>query len=248
MTQTRHTFTDEAWDRIEPLLPPRKGRPGGSQRTFFNALLWMASTGSPWRDLPEHLGRWNIVYQRYAYWCKKGHLQRLFKALQQPDLEEAMLDSTCCRAHQASSGAEKKHGPQAIGLTRGGLNTKIHAACDALGNPLRFLLTAGQRHDSQPAPELIQGLQAKALIADKAYDCKKLVKLAQAQGMQVIIPCRARSKEPRPLDKQRYEARHLIENLFQRMKVFRRLATRYDKLDCRFLGFVHLAGIMKWLH
>jgi transposase len=248
MSPTRHTFTDEQWDCIEPLLPPRKGHPGGSQRTFFNALLWMACTGSPWRDLPEVLGHWNVVYQRYAYWCIKGHFQRLFEALQRPDLQEVMLDSTCCRAHQASSGAGKKHGPQAIGVTRGGLNTKIHAVCDALGNPLRFLLTVGQRHDSQPAPELIKGLQAKALIADKAYDSKKLVKLAQAQGMQVIIPSRAKSKEPRPLDKQRYEARHLIENLFQRMKVFRRVATRFDKLDTRFLGFVHLAGIMKWLH
>ena len=66
---------------------------GGCQRTFFNALLWMARTGSPWRDLPEHLGRWNIVYQRYAYWCTKGHFQRLFDAMQQPDLEEVMLDS-----------------------------------------------------------------------------------------------------------------------------------------------------------
>ena len=133
-------------------------------------------------------------------------------------------------------------------MTRGGLNTKIHGLCDALGNLLRFFLTAGQRHDSQTALELIKDLQAKALIADKAYDSDKLVKLAQAQGMQVIISSRARRKEPRPLDEQRYEARHLIENLFQRMKVFRRVATRFDKLDCRFLGFVLLAGIMKWLH
>ena len=86
--------------------------------------------------------------------------------------------------------------------------------CDALGNPLRFFLTAGQRHDSQTAPELIKDLQAKALIADKAYDSDKLVKLAQAQGMQVIISCRARRSEPRPLDEQRYEARHLTRKPF----------------------------------
>ena len=214
MTQARYIFTDEQWGRIEPLLPPRKGHPGGCQRTFFNALLWMARTGSPWRDLPAFLGLWNVVYQRYAYWCIKGHFQRLFDAMQQPDMQEVMLDSTCCRAHQASSGAEKKHGPQAIGVTRGGLNTKIHALCDALGNPLRFFLTAGQRHDSQTAPELIKGLQAKALIADKAYDSDKLVEQAQAQGMQVIIPSRAKRKQPRPLDKPRYEARYLTRKPF----------------------------------
>ena len=133
-------------------------------------------------------------------------------------------------------------------MTRGGLNTKIHAVCDALGNPLRFVLTPGQRHDSKPVPELIEGLQAEALLADKAYDSDKIVQLAQAQGMQVIIPSKVNRKQPRALDTHRYKARHLIENLFQRMKVFRRVATRFDKLDVRFLGFVHIAGIMKWLY
>jgi transposase len=133
-------------------------------------------------------------------------------------------------------------------VTRGGLNTKIHAVCDALGNPLRFVLTPGQRHDSKPVPELLDGLQGNALLADKAYDSDKIVQCAQEQAMEVIIPFKANRKQPRLLDKHRYKARHLIENLFQRMKVFRRVATRYDKLDERFLGFVHIAGIMKWLH
>ena len=110
------------------------------------------------------------------------------------------------------------------------------------------MLSPGQRHDSKLAPELISGVKAQALIADKAYDSKAIVQLAQDQAMQVIIPCRARSKKPRSLDKDRYKARHLVENLLQRIKVCRRVATRFDKLDIRFLGFVHIAGIMKWLH
>jgi transposase len=248
MTDTRHTYTDEQWARIHPLLPPCKGRPGGAHRTFFNALLWMSRTGSPWRDLPSELGNWNVVYQRYAYWCKKGHFERSLQALQQPDWEEVMIDSTCCKAHQSSAGARKTAGPQAIGLTRGGLNTKIHALCDALGNPLRFVLTPGQQHDSKAAQGLLENLQAKALLADKAYDSNAIVQCAQDQGMQVIIPCKVNRKQQRALDKDRYKARHLVENLFQRMKVFRRVATRYDKLDERFLGFVHIAAIMKWLH
>ena len=112
-----------------------------------------------------------------------------------------------------------------------------------------FVLTAGQRHDSKPVPELLGGLQAKALLADKAYDSDKLVQAAQSQCMEVIIACRVnRKKNPRVLDEHRYKARHLVENFFQRMKVFRRVATRYDKLDVTFLGFVHIAGTMKWLH
>ena len=65
----------------------------------------MARTGAAWRDLPERLGQWNVVYQRYAYWCDKGHFERLFHGLQLPDMEEVMMDSTCCKAHQASAGA-----------------------------------------------------------------------------------------------------------------------------------------------
>ncbi|MGS0759302.1 IS5/IS1182 family transposase, partial [Roseateles sp. GG27B] len=72
------------------------------------------------------------------------YFERLFQGVQQPDMEEVVVDSTCCRAHQSSAGARKISGPQASGITRGDLNTKIHAVCDALGNPLHFLLTAGQ--------------------------------------------------------------------------------------------------------
>lgn len=114
-----------------------------------------------------------MVYQRYAYWCKKGHFERLFQGVQQPGMQEVMVESTCCRAHPSSAGAPERSDPQAIGITRGGRNTKIHAVCDALGNPLRFVLTAGQRHDAKPVPELLAGLQARTLLADKAYDSDK---------------------------------------------------------------------------
>ena len=151
MTQERHIFTDGQSQRIEPSMPPCKGRPSGAQRTFFNALLCMARTGAAWRDLPE----------------------RFFQGVQQPDTEEVMVDSTCWRAHQSSAGARKSSGAQAIGITRSGRNTTIHTVCDVLGNPLRFVRTAGQRHDSKPVPELLYGLAAKALLADKAYDSDK---------------------------------------------------------------------------
>ena len=244
----RHWLSDEEWQRIEPLIPRGRGRPGGGVRKFMDAVLWIATTGAPWRDLPGELGRWNVVYQRFSYWCKKGWLGRVFRSVQSPELEEVMIDSTCCRAHQASAGARKSSGEQAIGITRGGLNTKVNALCDSHGNPVRFVLTPGQRHDSKVAAELLEGIAAGALIADKAYDTNEIVGVAQSKGMTVIIPCKANRKHPRALDKERYKARHLIENLFQRMKIFRRFATRYEKLDRNFLGFVHLAAIMKWLH
>ena len=144
MIQERHSFTDAQWERIALRLPLCQGRPGGAHRTFFNALLWMARTGAAWRDLPERLGKWSVVYQRYADWCDKGHFERLFLAIQQqPYLNEVMVDSTCCRARQASAGARKTSALQAIGIMRGGPNTKIHDVCDALGQPTALCADPG---------------------------------------------------------------------------------------------------------
>ena len=128
------------------------------------------------------------------------------------------------------------------------MNTKVHALCDAHGNPLQFVLTPGQRHDSKVAADLLAGVPAEAFLADKAYDTNEIVSIAEKNGMTVIIPSKSNRKCPRVLDRDRYKARHLVENLFQRMKVFRRFATRYEKLDRNFLGIVHLAAITKWLH
>ena len=142
----------------------------------------------------------------------------------------------------------KKKGSQAIGISRGGLNTKIHAVCDALGNPLRFKLTAGNKSDTPELIGLIQGLPGQELLADKAYDSDAIVQEAMGKGMEVVIPPKANRKEKRAFDALKYRARHLVENLFQRMKVYRRVATRYEKLDSRFLSIVYLVGAMKWLH
>ena len=124
------------------------------------------------------------------------------------------------------------------------MNTKIHAVCDALGNPLRFKLTPGNLSDVGELPGLIKGLSAKALLADKGYDSNAVVELARASGMEAIIPSKSNRKLARPLDSTRYIARHLVENFFQRMKIFRRVATRFEK---RFMAFVHIAGIMEWI-
>ena len=82
-----------------------------------------------------------------------------------------------------------------------------------MGNPLRFLLTPGQRHDSKAVPELLKGVETEALLADKAYDSDKIIQSAQEQGMQVIITFKANRKTQRTLDKECYKDRHLVENL-----------------------------------
>jgi putative transposase len=109
----RYELTDEEWSRIEQLLPGRVGDPGAhgkDNRLFVNAVIWIARSGAPWRDLPERYGEWNSVYQRFNRWSKSGIWMKVFRALQSPDLKALMLDSTVVRAHQHAAGASINKG------------------------------------------------------------------------------------------------------------------------------------------
>jgi putative transposase len=106
----RHEVSDEQWYKIEDLLPGKASDPGRTaqdNRLFINAVLWIAKTGAPWRDLPERFGPWNSVFQRFNRWAKRGIWRRLLQAWQDPDLECLLLDSTIIRAHQHAAGARK---------------------------------------------------------------------------------------------------------------------------------------------
>ena len=103
----RYEIKDYEWVRLEPLLPGKVGDVGRSaadNRLFINAVLWIARSGAPWRDLPERFGNWNSVYQRFRRWSRQGVWQRVFEALQEPDLDWLLLDSTTVRAHQHAAG------------------------------------------------------------------------------------------------------------------------------------------------
>jgi transposase len=135
---------------------------------------------------------------------------------------------------------------QAIGRSRGGPTTKIHVAVDALGNPLRLILTPGQAHDSTQAAALIEGLAAQHVIADKAYDVEWF-RARLAFCAEAVIPARAFRKDPIPHDKDLYKERHLVECFINKIKHFRRVATRYDKTATAYLAFVAVASFMVWL-
>src|SRR3954452_10616200 len=242
------------WDRIKDLLPGRIGHVGATARNnrlFIDAVLYRIRTGIPWRDLPERFGDFKNVHRRFSRWAEKGLWTNLLSLLtEDADEEYVMIDSTLVRAHQHSSGAVGRNpSDQAIGRSRGGLSTKIHARVDALGNPTGFVLSPGQAHDLEGADALLPGLAADALIADKAFDAEeRVLKPLEKAGKAAVIPPKGNRREPRAYDRELYKARHLIENFFAKLKPFRAIATRYDKRAVNFLGAIHLAAAVIWLN
>ena len=123
------------------------------------------------------------------------------------------------------------------------MSTKIHTLVDALGNPIAFFLTGGQAHDLQGADELLPKVQAKVLLADKAFDAEqRVIEPLLAAGITPIIPPKSTRTTPRSFDKELYKARHLIENFFCKLKEFKRIALSADKTDLGFAAMIHLVA------
>lgn len=143
--------------------------------------------------------------------------------------------------------AHKKSGEQALGRSRGGLSTKIHVTVDGLGNPLRFCLSAGQRHDITQAENLVLGFEFERLIADRGYAAQDFVDWLLEHGIEVVIPPHQRAKQDREYDTWWYRERHLVECFINKIKHFRRIFSRFEKLDCSYLGFLYFVGTLIWL-
>jgi transposase len=142
---------------------------------------------------------------------------------------------------------KNEQGPEGLGRSCGGFSSKIHAVCDALGNPLDFIVSGGQVHDATHAIALIWTLQAEALLADKGDDCEAVRDFSRNQGIEPHIPPRQNRVEARFYDKALYQERHKIECLFGFMKHGRRLFSRFDKTKRSFTAFLHFAAALQWL-
>ena len=254
------------WGRLAPLSPPQKprtGRPALDHRPFIEAVLWLARTGAPWRDLPAELMNWRTAWRRLQRWTAAGLWDRIVDALRAiaPDAgwEAHMLDSSVIRAHAHAAGARRSRGEQALGRSRGGFSTKLHLRGDARGRPVAFHLTAGQRHDlTGVGPLFEQGAlrtgrrgrprwKPEAVIADEAYSAAWLLDALRRKGIVPVIPSRSDQPDNPDFDKEAYRDRNAIERLVGRLKQFRRVATRYEKLDPHYLAFVQIASVVLWL-
>ena len=250
----RYELTDQEWEQIASLLPPEKtnkpGRPPKDNRLMVNAMVWITRSGAPWRDLPERYGPWKTVYSRFRKWIGDGILDNIFRVL----CLEAELGGTVPGClHRPGPPAQcwcKKRGPpNEIGHSRGGASTKIHAVVDAYGYPVYLMLSEGQRNDVNFAIPMLGQIDigGSQVVADRGYDSTKLLDYIYGRGGEPTVPSRNGAKFERRCDWQLYKERHLVEKFFLKLKAFRRIATRYDKLPFTYIGFLCIASILIWL-
>ncbi|GAB3374406.1 IS5 family transposase [Azotobacter armeniacus] len=242
-------LTDERWSKLEKVLLQQAIYQKPDLRMTVEGMLYRMRAGCPWRDLPSAFGGWNSVYKRFNAWSSAGKWLKVFQALiEEPDLEWAFIDGTYVKAHQHSAGAATDQ-PEAIGKSRAGHTSKIHLAVDAYGLPVAFEITGGEVNDCSSAPELIAQLpSAEAIVADKGHDSECIREQIEAQGAQAVIPRKRNSiKGNGDLDRGLYRYRHLVENAFARLKHYRAVAFRYDKLKRNYESRVAMACGFLWL-
>ena len=246
----RLMLTDTFWNRLSKLLH-QTGRVynKAEHRMTLEGILYRMRTGCPWRDLPGEFGNWNTVFRRFNLWSRKGVMTHVFKALsKETDTEWLFIDASIVRAHQHSQGAMSGE-DEAIGKSRGGYSTKIHLSTDSYGLPLHFELSGGHTHDVVCAQTLLNAIpHGEYVIADTGYVSHKLRQSIRAQGAVPVIPYRRGSLiGNQHMDWGLYKNRHLVENAFARIKHFRAIATRYDKLQRNFASMLALAFSVMWL-
>ena len=219
-------------------------------RATLEGVLYKLRVGCPWRDLPQAFGRWNSVFKRFNEWSTKGKLLAIFKSISEDsDHEWSFIDGTIVKAHQHSAGA-RKGCESAIGKSVAGNTTKVHMAVDAFGLPIHFEITGGEVHDCKIAPQLVVELkEVEFIVGDKGYDSELLRAQITEQGAVPIIPRKMNSKIGNEgMDWCLYKYRHLVENAFARLKHFRSIATRYEKLKRNYEAMVSLGCTIMWLN
>jgi transposase len=198
--------------------------------------------------LPARYGPYTTAYNRFNRWSRRGIWKRVFDQLASKSRDSLyLIDSTIVKAHRAASGGKggeksgDRHQP-------GRPNYENPAIVDSKGRPLSFTVTGGQVHDSQVVEEILNTPRSPlAITADKAYDSEKVRQQIKDEGALPVIPNRSTAIRKAYCPKRFYRRRHKIENFFCRIKDWRRIATRYDKLARNFLAATTLIGALYWI-
>src|SRR5216683_2224514 len=222
-------ISEAQYERIKDALPVQRGNVSLSNLQVLNAVLNVAEQGCKWRGLPKRFGRWHTVYMRMSRWSKSGVLDRVFEKLQVEQmvrikLEAVSLDSTSIKVHMVAADAR---------------------------TAIAFALSPGNAHDAPEGRELLWELprmpEGLPMLMDRAYEGDETRQLVLDLGMVPVVPPKSNRIEPWDYDRALYKKRNEIERLFRRLKGFRRIFSRFEKLDVLFLGFLNFALIVEAL-
>jgi transposase len=247
-------LSDAQWAVMEPFMPRHQAGPERKEdRQVISGILHVLTSGCRWRDCPSEYGPRTTVYNRFNRWSRRGFWKAMLVEGHAGRPGQGRMGRRRGRHRQhlresASLGTRRQRGAkaQAIGPSRGGQTTKIHALTDVLGRPGVLLLTPGNASDVRTAPEVLAEApgRLRRLTADKGYDADWLRADLRETSITPIIPGKRRRKRRVRHDKHRYRERGRIEATFNRLKDFRRIATRYDKLACNYASAVALAAVI----
>lgn len=246
----RTIITDEYRTKLLPILTAAGIYCKQSLCNTLEGILYRMRTGIPWADIPPSFGKHNSLIRAFHRWAKKGIFVKVFNILSQnKDIKWVFMDGSHVKVHQdpgASVG-----GADAVGRSRGGHTSKIHLLVDSCGNPIDFQITDGATNDITAAPDLLMNLDGHAvevLTADKGYDSDAFRQAVTDKGICPDIPYRINREELNvAMDWYLYGLRHQVENAFRKLKRFRAVATRYDRLKINYESTVALACWLLWL-
>src|SRR3954466_16265962 len=247
-------ITEAQYAQIEGCLPLQRGNVSLSNLRVLNAILYVAEHGCKWRGLPKRFGNWHTIYTRMNRWSKSGAMDRVFEKLQLADRAHSHRSSQSgLNFGEGAPGwhrSIKKNGPQSIGKSRGGWTTKIHMVAADARTAITFALSPGNAHDAPEGRELLRDLGSfpgMPVIMDRAYEGNETRQLVLALDMVPVVPPKSNRVEPWRYDRALYKKRNEIERLFRRLKGYRRIFSRFEKLDCVFLAFLCFALIVEAL-
>ncbi|MEO9515962.1 MAG: IS5 family transposase [Paracoccaceae bacterium] len=240
-------LTEAQMKRLRPYFPKRRGRARVDDRRVLSGIIFINRNGLRWCDAPAEYDPPKTLYIRWKRWSDMGVFARIMMGLaeQAPDNTTISIDATYLKAHRTASSLRLKKGGRGrlIGLTKGGMNTKLHAVTDTSGRPVGLFITAGQVSDYTGAAALMNGLpEAEWLLADRGYDADWFRDTLIEKGTKPCIPGRKSRKKTIKYDKRRYKRRNRIERMFGRLKDWRRVSTRYDRCPKVFLSAIALAA------
>ncbi|MGL4494775.1 MAG: IS5 family transposase [Beijerinckiaceae bacterium] len=252
--------------RIEQYFPLSHGIPRVDDQRVISGVIFVIRNGLRWRDAPKEYGPHKTIYNRFIRWSRLGVFNKIFAALaaEAGKPKRLMIDATHLKAHRTAASLPKVENKRnrssesisfetdvsrCIGRTKGGLNSKLHAVCDGKGRPLVMTLSEGQMSDYRSAALMLPALpKASELLGDRGYDAGWFRNALAQRGITPCIPSKANRKAPIAHDKSLYRQRHKVENMFGRLKDWRRIATRYDRCAQTFFSAICIAAtVIFWL-